>query len=174
VKQLLTDIAQDTHLDKIYAIGETEDYPDLLVQSDQSKNAYLFDAKNDFRRIQKNGTLSYGNYNDVNQVCKKNWTSNSFPIRGTGKSVWNGRSTVWQFDHVKVNKSIVKALIGTFPSYEEAAWNRLVLDFGSNLIWAGHGIIPPSLVTPLDKACQDKTLLRLKQDLKKFLIDNEK
>lgn len=173
VKQLLTDIAKDTQLNEIYAIGEKDDYPDLLVQSDKSKHTYLFDVKDDFRRRQPSGSLSYGNYNDVDQICKKTWTGNSFPIRGSGRSVWNGFSTEWKVNKVTVTKSIVKALIGTYPSYEEKAWDKLVLEFGDNLIWAGHGIIPPAFVQSQDRACQDKTLDTLRAELKRFLLSNE-
>jgi len=47
-------------------------------------------------------------------------------IRKEKHAFTGSRSTVWQVDYVTVNKSIVKALIGTYPSYEDSAWNRLV------------------------------------------------
>ena len=172
VKQLLVDISDATRLDKIFSIGEVEGYPDLLVEGDHSKHAYLLEVKNDFRRKKPDGSFSYGDAKDVEQICDKNWTSNSFPLRGTGRTVREGASTRWQVDYITTHKGIVKALVGTFPSYEETAWNKLLSEFGNNLIWSGHGIIPPSHVTPRDKACQDKTLRRLRLELKQFCLRN--
>ena len=173
IRNLLQSMATKTSLDQVHPIEQVDDNPDFLVQGDTSKYAYLFEVKNDFRRLRPDGSPTYGNSYDAYGICNKNWNVNRFPLRGSGRNVKQGTSTTWVVNYVTVTKKIIKAMIGTYPSYDEEAWNALVSQFGNNLIWAGHGIIPPGLVGPEDQACQDETLTTLSRALKQFLVSNE-